>query len=139
MADRGDTHYHVPNLNLWFLLSSLAFLITMIWTVIDDWNAEWKQYQVEFRRLDLESTQSQVTALNEGGMAAVREELESAVEAARERLGGKVDELQTAKAQAYAEKEKRCSGVSSEYRMYRPPLIPAFFPPTNAIGKSSWK
>ena len=29
MADRGDTHYHVPTLNLWFLVSSLLLLISL--------------------------------------------------------------------------------------------------------------
>ena len=46
MADRGDTHYHVPSLNNWFLVSSFFLLATVVWTVIDDWNAEWKTYQV---------------------------------------------------------------------------------------------
>ena len=49
MADRGDTHFHVPTLNKWFLLSSVFLLGTVVWTVIDDWAAEWKVYQREFR------------------------------------------------------------------------------------------
>ena len=44
MADRGDTHYHVPTLNNWFLISSLL-LVSIAWMVIDDWNAPWKNYQ----------------------------------------------------------------------------------------------
>ena len=35
MADRGDTHYFVPTLNKWFLLSSVFLLGTVVWTVID--------------------------------------------------------------------------------------------------------
>ena len=63
MADRGDTHYHVPSLNFWFLISSAAFLLTMVWTVVDDWNAEWKRYQREFRRIDLAITEEVVADL----------------------------------------------------------------------------
>ena len=52
----SDTHYHVPTLNLWFLVSSALFLLTMVWTVIDDWNAEWKTYQRGFRELELQKS-----------------------------------------------------------------------------------
>ena len=53
MADRGDTHYHVPTLNLWFLVSSLLLLISVVWMMLDDWNAPWKVYQREFRAIEL--------------------------------------------------------------------------------------
>ena len=72
MADRGDTHYHVPTLNLWFLVSSALFLLTMVWTVIDDWNAEWKGYQRGFRELEL--GQAQVVQAELGAQLQERED-----------------------------------------------------------------
>ena len=60
MADRGDTHYHVPTLNLWFLVSSMLLLISVLWMVIDDWNAPWKAYQREFRAIDLERANAEL-------------------------------------------------------------------------------
>ena len=72
MADRGDTHYHVPNLNKWFALSSLLLLVTTVWMVIDDWNAPWKKYQREFR--DLEVARAEQTLESPEFQAAAQEE-----------------------------------------------------------------
>jgi mono/diheme cytochrome c family protein/transcriptional regulator with XRE-family HTH domain len=54
MADRGDTHYHTPTLNLWFLVSSIALLVASVWMVLEDFNAPWKAYQRDFRSLEVE-------------------------------------------------------------------------------------
>ncbi|MCB9915307.1 MAG: c-type cytochrome [Planctomycetes bacterium] len=56
MADRGDTHYHVPTLNRWFAISAVLLLIASVWMVIDDWDAPWKAYQAEFRKIEAERT-----------------------------------------------------------------------------------
>ena len=53
MADRGDTHYHVRKLNLWFTLSSLLLLVSAVWMVLDDWARGWKHYQREFRQIEI--------------------------------------------------------------------------------------
>lgn len=58
MADRGDTHYHIKHLNLWFALSSLLLLGTSVWMVLDDASRPWKAHQREFRELDLERTRA---------------------------------------------------------------------------------
>ena len=57
MADRGDTLYHIPTLNRWFLFASAFFTLTMVWTVLDDSSAEWKDYQREFRAMELEKAE----------------------------------------------------------------------------------
>lgn len=72
MADRGDTHYHVPNLNRWFALSSILLLVTTVWMVIDDWNAPWKKYQREFR--DLEVARAEEVLASPEYQAAAQEE-----------------------------------------------------------------
>jgi len=106
MADRGDTHYHVPHLNLWFLVSAVLFLGTTVWTVIDDWNAEWKHYQREFRALDLAKTQAEFDAL-QAEKAETESGLLAAVEEARARLEAKRAEVDAAQTAAYEAKEDR--------------------------------
>ena len=78
MADRGDTHYHVPTLNLWFLGSSAFFLLTMVWTVIDDWDAEWKNHQRDFRNLELQIARAEEANLEAQGAMKTEEELQAA-------------------------------------------------------------
>ena len=93
MADRGDTHYHVPHLNLWFLVSSVFFLLTMVWTVIDDWNAEWKGYQRDFRRLELVKAEEAREELVRQGAETQRKELQAAVTRAQETIDASEKEL----------------------------------------------
>ena len=107
MADRGDTHYHVPHLNLWFLVSSLMFLATMVWTVIDDWNGEWKQYQRDFRALELAKSRTELAALEAEGAFDTEAELRARAEQAQSRLDEKVDEFAEAEREAYKRKEDR--------------------------------
>ena len=60
MADRGDTHYHVRKLNLWFTLSSLLLLVSALWMVLDDWSRGWKRYQREFRQIEITRAREQL-------------------------------------------------------------------------------
>lgn len=107
MADRGDTHYHVPTLNLWFLGSSAFFLLTMVWTVVDDWDAEWKNYQRDFQELELEMARAEAAELERRGALETEEELRNQVEAAREAVTQREDELEEAREEAFVLKEER--------------------------------
>ena len=100
MADRGDTHYHVPTLNWWFLGSSAFFLLTMVWTVVDDWDAEWKNYQRDFRALELQLQQDSLAAAEAEGALLTEEQLQAKVDAAQAALDEKGDELDEAEHQA---------------------------------------
>jgi cytochrome c2 len=71
MADRGDTHYSVSRLNLWFTASSVLLLIASAWMVIDDWNAPWKKYQGEFRQIEVNRAEAM---LAEADMLAAKEQ-----------------------------------------------------------------
>jgi len=106
MADRGDTHYHVPTLNWWFLGSSVFFLLTMVWTVVDDWDAEWKNYQREFRALELQLQQDELAAAEAAGALLTEEQLQAKVKAAQDALDAKDDELAGAKQEAFELKEE---------------------------------
>ena len=88
MADRGDTHYYVPKLNLWFAASSLLFLIAVFWMVIDDWSASWKDYQRGFREIEiaranaeLESPEALQVVANEEAAQAELDQVTAALEA----------------------------------------------------------
>lgn len=84
MADRGDTHYHVPNLNVWFAFSSIVLLVAAVWLVLDDHNRQWKDYQREFQEIEIErarealaSPEAQAALAEEERLAAVLEEAEA--------------------------------------------------------------
>src|SRR5688572_15752542 len=83
MADRGDTHYSIRALNLWFLFSSAVMLVCVVWTMLDDHHRPWKDYQRQFRALELERAQAEEQALEEGGAVAREGELQAAVSAAQ--------------------------------------------------------
>jgi len=107
MADRGDTHYHVPSLNNWFLFSSFFLLVTVIWTVIDDWNAEWKGYQREFREIELQHAQSALADLEARGDLETEARLQELVDQATAQLEGQQAELDEAILEEYRLKEVR--------------------------------
>ena len=113
MADRGDTHYSTPTLNLWFLVSSLALLLVSVWMMIADWNRPWKQYQREFKRLDHAKTQAALAAAEDEAARKNESELRAGVERANAdvaRRQGDLDAIETEiaalKAQLYVEEQK---------------------------------
>src|SRR4030095_5364097 len=54
MADRGETAWNIPRLNLVFAVSSIALVISLGWMVWHDYDREWKTYQKDFRQLEIE-------------------------------------------------------------------------------------
>lgn len=51
--NNDERYWDIGLLNKWFAISSILFLITMIWTFIDDNDDEFKEYQREFRKLSI--------------------------------------------------------------------------------------
>jgi cytochrome c2 len=96
MADRGDTHYSVPGLNKWFLLSSIGMLAVTVWLVYADWNRPWKHHQLEFREIEIARTRAQEEQLDQAGATAREAELKAAVDAAQEKVAGHRDDLAAA-------------------------------------------
>jgi cbb3-type cytochrome oxidase cytochrome c subunit len=93
MADRGDTHYHIKHLNLWFALTSVLLLATSVWMVFDDASRSWKTHQKEFRALDLELARASLD--NEVNAAQAKEgaRLQAELEQARSALAARESEL----------------------------------------------
>lgn len=88
MADRGDTHYPVSRLNLWFTASSVLLLIASAWMVIDDWNAPWKHFQKEFRAIEVNRAEAQLADADMQAAEAEERVLKDQLEA---KLGASID------------------------------------------------
>src|SRR5262245_42194548 len=125
MADRGDTHYHVPLLNGWFAVSSLLLLIASVWMVLADWNRPWKHYQREFRDVEikkaeavLDSPDARKAADEERRLAAELAETRGRVESGRTGLDAAQAELVQLKARQFVatEEEKK---AKQEYNWER--------------------
>ena len=99
MADRGDTHYFTPNLNRWFLVSSLLLLVTTAWMVIDDYNAGWKEYQREFRSIELERAEAELASANAQQVIADEERATEELQRATDQLAAKESEIEELEAE----------------------------------------
>ena len=106
MADRGDTHYHVPTLNRWFLFSSVFFTLTMVWTVLDDASAEWKDHQREFRSIELRQARESFERLEGEGLVDLQEELQAKVDEAQAALDRDSDRISQLETAVYETKEE---------------------------------
>ena len=57
MFKNDERYWDINLLNKWFAISSVVFLLSMIWTFIDDNDDEFKDYQKKFRQLEIEATE----------------------------------------------------------------------------------
>ncbi|MBM3976183.1 MAG: c-type cytochrome [Planctomycetes bacterium] len=121
MADRGDTHYHIKHLNLWFAFASLALLVTAVWMVLDDASRPWKNHQREFRALDLERTRAELETAELKAQAAHGETLQvevqkaaAAVEALNAEIAAKQEVVRLAKGE-YFVKESAAKTEKAQY------------------------
>ena len=96
MADRGDTHYSVPQLNAWFLVSSLLLLGSLAWMMLDDHSRPWKEFQREFRRIETGMARAVVEDIESTGGLENEATLQGVVAEAQIRL----DQNETALAEA---------------------------------------
>jgi cytochrome c2 len=96
MADRGDTHYHVRSLNLWFAGSSLLLLVSAFWMVIDDWARPWKTYQREFRAMEVERAEAQLATPEAQAVQEEEQRILAEVAEAREALAARHAEVDEA-------------------------------------------
>ncbi len=101
MADRGDTHYLTSSLNKWFLFSSFVLLAATVWMMLEDWNAPWKKYQREIRRVEIEKTDAELARLEDAKTKQGEAELKAAVERAQAELAGKQHALEEAKTELF--------------------------------------
>jgi hypothetical protein len=54
MFKNDERYWDINLLNKWFAISSIIFLAATVWTFIDDNDDEFKEYQKEFRKMQVE-------------------------------------------------------------------------------------
>ena len=62
MFKNDERYWDINLLNKWFAISSIVFLLVLVWIFIDNNDDEFKEYQKEFRKLQIEIAE---TKLNE--------------------------------------------------------------------------
>ena len=60
MFNNDERYWDINKLNKWFAISSIIFLAVTIWTFIDDNDDEFKEYQKEFRKMQVEIEKSKL-------------------------------------------------------------------------------
>ncbi|MDP6965652.1 MAG: hypothetical protein QF551_00040, partial [Candidatus Marinimicrobia bacterium] len=58
--EKQERFYNILKLNKLFGISSIVFLLLLVWTFVDDYDRDWKDYQREFRQLEVASTKGQL-------------------------------------------------------------------------------
>lgn len=106
MADRGDTHYLTSILNKWFLFASLVLLAATVWMMLEDWNAPWKHYQRELRRIEIEKTNAELSKLEDEKTKSGEAQLKTAVESAQSQLAGHQQKLDEANSELFTLKSE---------------------------------
>ena len=101
MADRGDTHYHVPNLNLWFAFSSIALLISAVWMVLFDFQRPWKEYQRDFREIEIQRGRDALSTPEAEAVFADEARIAEQIESSRTQLTAKGGALETAEQELF--------------------------------------
>jgi len=97
MADRGDTHYHVPTLNTWFAISSVALLVSAVWMMLFDFTRDWKVYQRDFQSIEVERGRAELESPE--ALAVLEEEarLQATLDQALANRAARAGELADAK------------------------------------------
>src|SRR3989338_2015351 len=56
MPEPQERHYNIEKLNRLFAIASLVLLAALVLMFADDYSRKWKDYQKEFRQLEIEKT-----------------------------------------------------------------------------------
>ena len=54
MFNNDERYWDIHKLNKWFAISSILFMVSMVWTFVDDNDDEFKVYQRQFRKLEIQ-------------------------------------------------------------------------------------
>lgn len=92
--EKQERYYNIFKLNRVFAVSSILFLLLLIWTFADDYNRSWRPHQSEFRQMEITRTDS-LLMLEENQLRSRAEYQEAlaTLETAEESLAGKDEEL----------------------------------------------
>ena len=116
MAEQEERYYKISLLNKWFAISSIIFVLALIWMFQDDYSRKWKEYQREFRQLEVDKTrdaylEAEAKLLNQAEYTEAMGALDEAERALDDEYE-KVEELKTKIAKEEADNFR----YSSEYQ-----------------------
>ena len=60
MFKNDERYWDINLLNKWFAISSIIFLATTVWIFVDDNDDEFKEYQREFRKMQIQVAQEKL-------------------------------------------------------------------------------
>ncbi|MBI4575387.1 MAG: c-type cytochrome, partial [Planctomycetes bacterium] len=60
LTQHGEYFYDTRRLNLWFGVSNVLLLVSVVWMVHADWDREWKGYQRDFKSLERARAQGEL-------------------------------------------------------------------------------
>ena len=60
MFNKDERYWKIHTLNKWFAISSIIFMISMIWMFIDDNDDDFKTYQRAFRKLEIKNSEKKL-------------------------------------------------------------------------------
>jgi len=52
-----ERYWNINLLNKWFAISSIIFMVSMIWMFIDDNDDDFKTYQRAFRKMEIKNSE----------------------------------------------------------------------------------
>ena len=55
-----ERYWNINLLNKWFAISSIIFMVSMIWMFIDDNDDDFKTYQRAFRKMEIKNTEEKL-------------------------------------------------------------------------------
>ena len=55
-----ERYWNINLLNKWFAISSIIFMVSMIWMFIDDNDDDFKVYQRKFRQMEIENEEKKL-------------------------------------------------------------------------------
>ena len=60
MFKNDERYWDINLLNKWFAISSIIFLVCTVWVFVDDNDDEFKDYQREFRKMQIQVSQKKL-------------------------------------------------------------------------------
>ena len=86
-------------MNRAFALSSIALLLVLLWMLFADYARDWKLFQAQFNRIDVEKTRAAITAAESSVDAAKLDQIKASLQAADADLVSRKADLATAQAE----------------------------------------
>ena len=105
MFKNDERYWDINLLNKWFAISSIIFLATTVWIFVDDNDDEFKDYQREFRKMQVEVAQEK-SEQQAVAMEKERSIYENALTEAKKVYDSKSDELSVLEARLSSLKDK---------------------------------